>query len=216
MPRILIGYSMRSGSTLLQHILGQHSRIYSYSDLSSVPKLAQLKAGRQFDDHVCIKPMDVVYLRRRPTLEPDFDKRIWLARDPRDSYLSARSSGYAYLLWPPGRKVHGIDVGLLRRWKRIYRRYFEHTDQWHLVKYESLVCDPDRVIGELFDYLELPTESLLPFEPFQMRKGGDYKLAQTRTVSPQSVGRHQERLTAEQQDLFREYCGDEMAALDYL
>ena len=215
MARILIGYSMRSGSTLLQHILDQHSEIRSYSDLSSVPQLARMKLGHSVESHVCVKPMDVVYLRRRPTLEAQFDKRIWLARDPRDSYLSARSSGYAYLLWPPGRRIHGIDVGLLRRWKRIYRRYFDHADQWHLVKYESLVRDPDRVIGDLLDYLELPPESLLPFEPFQMRKGGDYKLTQTTTVNPQSAGRHRQRLTAAQQELFREYCGDEMGKLGY-
>lgn len=33
--KTLIGYSMRSGSTLLQHILAQHSRLRSFSDPSS-------------------------------------------------------------------------------------------------------------------------------------------------------------------------------------
>lgn len=35
--RILIGYSMRSGSTLLQHILDGHTKLRSLSDLSSFP-----------------------------------------------------------------------------------------------------------------------------------------------------------------------------------
>ncbi|MFW6244159.1 MAG: hypothetical protein ACOC15_03385, partial [Desulfovibrionales bacterium] len=33
--RVIIGYSMRSGSTLLSHILGGHSQIRAYSDISS-------------------------------------------------------------------------------------------------------------------------------------------------------------------------------------
>jgi hypothetical protein len=47
-----------------------------------------------------------------------FDRYVWLVRDPRDSYLSAVESGYAYLFWPRGKKEMGIDVGLLKRWKK--------------------------------------------------------------------------------------------------
>ena len=217
MAHILIGYSMRSGSTLLQHVLDQHSQVRAFSDLSSFPALLRLRAGRSYDAHVCIKPMDVFYLGRRPRLEPHFDKRIWLARDPRDSYLSTRSSGYAYLLWPPGRRVHGIDVGLLRRWKRIYRQYFQQPERWHLITYESLVRDPDRALAELLDYLDLNAEQLLPFKtPFRKLNGGDYKLSQTRTVNPESAGRHREELTSDQQAVFRAYLGPEMERLGYL
>lgn len=136
--RILIGYSMRSGSTLLSHILNQHSLIDAHSDLSAFGALLRLTSGKVQTRHLCVKPMDIFYLSELPALLGRFDRFIWLTRDPRDSYFSTVESGYAYLLWPPGRRRAGIDTGLLRRWERITRRYFERSALWQLVRYEDL------------------------------------------------------------------------------
>jgi hypothetical protein len=116
--RILIDYSMRSGSTLLQHILDQHSAVRSYSDISSSPALASAWLGLRLKGHHLIKPLDLLYLMPKTRLFDHFDRYVWLVRDPRDSYLSAVESGYAYLFWPRGKKEMGIDVGLLKRWKK--------------------------------------------------------------------------------------------------
>ena len=94
--KILIGYSQRSGSTLLQHILGQHSQIHSYSDGTSLIVLPALMAGcepKQFS--ICVKPMDFFFLLHRREFYQKFDKFVWIARDPRDAYLSAFEVGYA-------------------------------------------------------------------------------------------------------------------------
>ena len=101
--RILIGYSMRSGSTLLQHILDQHSAVRSYSDISSFPALASAWLGLPSKGHCLLKPMDLFYLLPGNKFFASFDRNVWLVRDPRDSYLSAVESGYAYLFWPLGK-----------------------------------------------------------------------------------------------------------------
>ncbi|MBN2044134.1 MAG: sulfotransferase [Anaerolineales bacterium] len=215
--KILIGYHQRSGSTLLQHILNAHSRVRSYSDANSLLILPALLAGYTPDENICIKPMDLFFLWRPRLIYRRFDKFIWLARDPRDSYLSALEIGFAYYnnFWLPGKKLHGIDIGLLYRWKLIYRQYFKRQTRWHLVRYEDLVTDPDPVLHDLFEYLELPYEKVFPFEKFNLIAGGDPKLTKTRTIHTKSVQRYKEKLSDLQIRVFRKFLGKEMKALGY-
>lgn len=214
--KILIGYSMRSGSTLLQHILNGHSMLRSYSDLSSFWMLVRSLTGFKPAGHVCIKPMDLLYLQSSINFYRHFDRFIWLARDPRDSYLSAIESGYAYLFWPPGRKCEGIDAGLLKRWRCIYRHYFEHPERWYLVKYEDLVTSPDKTLKKLLDHLHLPYEKLYPFEPFDRLHGGDFKIANHTNLTSESARRHQRELNSRQNTLFSRLLREEMKMLGYL
>ena len=216
--KILIGYHQRSGSTLLQHILNAHSRVRSYSDASSFLVLPSLLAGYEPVENVVVKPMDIFFLWRPRLFYRRFDKFIWLARDPRDSYLSSLEAGFAYgaSLYLPGKKLHGIDVGLLKRWKRVYQQFFSGRSRWHLVRYEDLVSDPDSVLEQLFEYLELPYEKVYPFEKFNLVHGGDPKLAETKTIHKKSVQRYKQKLNALQLRVFKKFLGKEMEALGYL
>ncbi len=213
--RILIGYSMRSGSTLLQHILGQHSAVRSYSDLNSLPALASAWLGLRPRGYRLIKPLDLFYLLPGSRLLTSFDRHVWLVRDPRDSYLSAVESGYAYLFWPPGKKEKGIDIGLLKRWKKIAARYLQNRHTWHLIRYEDLVTDPNSTLKALLDYIQLPREQLLPFSRFNLLKGGDYKLRKTNTVTTKSLHRFTRQLTPEQLDVFEYHLESELKAFGY-
>lgn len=214
--KIIIGYSMRSGSTLLQHILNQHSELCAYSDVSSFAVLAKLVLGFNHGrGNICVKPMDIFFLKPQKRIYRYFDKHIWLARDPRDSYLSSVESGYAYLFWPRGSKDSDIDTGLLKRWKMVYRSYFMAPERWYLLRYEDLVCEPENTLKHLFDYLGLPCESLLPFRRFKMINGGDYKIRRTTTVKPTSAARYTQRLSARQLAVFDRYLGLEMQCLGY-
>lgn len=210
---------MRSGSTLLQHILGGHSQIRSYSDLSSTLVLPRLFMGWRPRQPLVVKPMDLLFLQQRYNFYRHFDRFLWLARDPRDSYLSSVESGYAYLFWPRGAKrgemVEGIDTGLLKRWQRIYRHYFEHQSQWQLVRYEDLVEQPEKTVGDILQYLELPYEKLFPFDNFSLLQGGDYKLARSNTVNKQSARRFIKKLSAAQLQVFDDFLGEEMEWLGY-
>ena len=213
--RILIGYSMRSGSTLLQHILDGHSAIDAYGDLSSIPAFWRCWVDRVSQRNVCIKPMDVLYLQQRVNFYAHFDKFIWLSRDPRDSYLSTIESGYAYLMWRKGEQREGIDLGLLRRWQRIYRHYLERPERWHLVRYEDLVSDPVPTVKGILDHLELSYEKLFPFPRFKRRHGGDYKITEHKNVTAKSKARYLREMSPAQLDVFDAMLGTEMAALGY-
>ena len=214
--RILIGYSMRSGSTLLQHMLGQHSMLTSYSDLTSYPILLRLKAGCPVNHDFCLKPMDLFYLWQSSFLYDHCNKFVWIARDPRDSYLSSLESGYAYLFWAPGSKEKGIDTGLLQRWKRIYRHYFHHHQMWHLIRYEDLVSQPQASLDRLFDYLDLPFEDVARFGKFNFLQGGDYKICRSSKLHRRSVHRYERELTPDQLQVFRRYLSTEMEELGYV
>lgn len=213
--RILIGYSMRSGSTLLEHILDGHSQLRSYGDLSSILALTKRLGPHRHRGHVCVKPMDLLYLQRTFNFYRHFDKFIWLARDPRDSYLSTVESGYAYLFWPPGRRRCGIDTGLIRRWRRIYHHYFTYPDRWHLLRYEDLVERPEATLQCALEYLELPQETLIPFPRFSRRHGGDYKLTRHFSISGRSAQRFRQELSPEQLELFDTLLGQEISTLGY-
>jgi hypothetical protein len=206
---------MRSGSTLLQHILDQHSTVRSYSDLSAYGLLARILAGVKIKYNFCMKPMDLFYLTNKLSLYPYFNKFLWIARDPRDSYLSSIESGYAYLFWSRGRKVNGIDIGLLQRWKRVYSHYFNDQSIWHLVKYEELVTQPDAVLERVLGYLGLDLEHLLPFKKFNLVSGGDHKIRGTSTVNSHSVNRHKKELSINQIEVFNRYLAAELRALGY-
>jgi len=213
--KVLVGYAMRSGSTLLAHVLGGHSRVRAYGDLSSVAAVPRLT--RRCEDTLVVKPPDLVFLSPRVCPERWFDRGVWLTRDPRDSYLSTVESGYAYLFRRRGAMCHGIDTGLLERWARIHRRYLDNPDAWHLVRYEDLTREPEATLRRLLDYLELPAETLLPFQ-WRRRdwlQGGDYKIARTRNISARGVGRHRAELDGPQRRVFAEQIGAEMDAMGY-
>jgi hypothetical protein len=215
---ILVGYSMRSGSTLLQHLLDQHSQIHAYSDFNSLFVLPSALLGKRSSYHRVIKPLDLFYLYSRSPFYKRFDKFIWIARDPRDAYLSAEEAGplYKYFLWLPGKRRFGIDTGLLRRWKRTYRHYLRNQERWFLIKYEDLVTQPRIVLKKLFRFLEVPFEKVFPFQPFSLfPAGGDYKLGKTSSVHTKSVGRFHTGLNAKQKRLFRNLLGREIKQLGY-
>ncbi len=214
--RVLIGYSMRSGSTLLAHILDQHSALTAYSDVSSLYVLGRMALCLPLRNNVCVKPLDIVYLLRRANLTRHFNRFVWITRDPRDSYLSAIKSGYAYLFWRPGRIVNDIDVGLLWRWRQVHRHLLSGRRRWHVVRYEDLVTDPEPTIGRLLGYLDLPLERLLPFPRFSVLNGGDYKVQRTRDVRANSVRRYRKVLTPAQLRVFERHLGGPMRTLGYL
>lgn len=215
---ILIGYAMRSGSTLLQHILNEHSHLQAYSDLNSLFVLPPALAGLHSRQKQVIKPLDLFYVYTRSPFYERFDKFIWIARDPRDSYLSAEEAGpiYQYLFWKPGERQHGIDLGLLERWRRTYHHFFDDERRWHLIRYEDLVNRPRKTLKRLFTYLEVPFEKVYPFRRFRLfSAGGDYKLRKTRDIHSKSVGRHRDDLSDVQQSLFRKLLGTQIRKLGY-
>jgi hypothetical protein len=206
---------MRSGSTLLQHVLGQHSELRSFSDLNSFPILAKVLVGARIPYNFCLKPMDLFYLIDKLDLYSHFNKFIWIARDPRDSYLSTIKSGYAYLFYKRGRREDHIDTGLLKRWKRVYRQYFENQPVWHLIKYEELVTQPQPLLEQVLAYLGLDCEPLLPFKRFRFISGGDYKIRHTSNVNSNSIQKYKKELSVSQMEVFKRYLAAEMEALGY-
>lgn len=201
---------------MLQHILNQHSKIQSFSDVNSLLALPAVLSGIRPKVHWCVKPIDTFFLFRPYLFYRRFDKFIWLARDPRDAYLSAQEAGYKYFVWSSLRKRNGIDVGFLQRWKRIYRQYFRRPRRWHLIRYEDLVRRPAQVMHGLFSYLGVPFERVYPFEDFNWwAAGGDDKLLQTTTIHSKSMGRYKQQMSRPQLRIFKRLLGREMTALGY-
>ena len=214
--KILIGYFQRSGSTLLQHILNKHSLIRSYSDFSSFLVLPLIIAGVKPYSRICIKPLDIFFMIRKEGFYNKFDKFVWLARDPRDSYLSAFEIKFAYNFWLPGKKLRGIDLGLLRRWQLIYHQYFKYPERWYLLRYEELVTKPKEVLSGLFQYLQVPYEDIYPFEKHNLLSGGDPKLRKTKTIHKKSIFRYKKQMPKKQQRVFIWFLNKEMKKLGYL
>lgn len=215
MQKILIGYSMRSGSTLLQHILDQHPDIKSYGDVSSLATLAQLPFRTNFDTHICVKPVDLFYKNGIIPFSNTFTKFVWISRDPRDSYLSTVESKYHRMVSTKNR-VEDLDIGIIQRWGKIYEAYFENQDKWYLIRYEDLVSNPDKELPRLFEYLGIPYQQLLPFNQFSMLHGGDYKISGTTMPSKASVKRWESQLTVAQNKIFCAIVGKQMEALGYV
>ena len=205
---------MRSGSTLLQHILHQHPTIKSFSDLNSLLVLPPLICGAPIDN-ICVKPMDLFFLGRSIFFRNRFDRFVWITRDPRDSYVSSLEYKWASALWPKGRNVNGVATGLVNRWKRVYRHYFKEPNRWHLVRYEDLATHPEETTEQLLDYLGLPGHNVLEFDQFKGLGGGDMKLRKEKSVHRKSVFRFRQVLSIEQQQVFADMIAPEMKMLGY-
>jgi hypothetical protein len=176
-----------------------------------------LLSGYNSDKNICVKPSDNYFLLLKDKRFYDkYDKFIWIARDPRDSYLSSFEIKFAYFLWLPGRKLHGVDVGILKRWKMIYSQFFQNRKRWHLIRYEDLVTQPEKELKRLFKYLELPYEPVYPFKnKFNILAGGDPKLQKTSTIHKKSVARYRLQMPKLQQKVFKLFLGREMKDLGY-
>jgi hypothetical protein len=173
-------------------------------------------SGYDPNGNICIKPLDVFFMINSEGFYEKFDKFIWLARDPRDSYLSAFDVKFAYNFWFPGKKIRGIDVGLLKRWRLIYNQYFNNPKRWHLIRYEDLVSDPKQVLSKLFSYLGVPYEDVYPFPRHNLLSGGDPKLRKTKSIHRKSVHRYLEQMSRAQQRVFCRFLRKEMRQLGYL
>jgi hypothetical protein len=80
-----------------------------------------------------------------------------------------------------------MQVSLALKWQK------QHPYACHRLRYEDLVRDPERILGELFAFLSVePDMTVLTraFARYDPRSGpGDYKLAFTHAVSTASIGR---------------------------
>jgi hypothetical protein len=165
--------------------------------------------------NICIKPLDIFFMIENNKFYDKFDKFIWLARDPRDSYLSAFEVKFAYNFWLPGKRLRGIDIGLLRRWRLIYQQYFRNPSRWHLVRYEDLVSNPTQVVRNIFRYLGVPYQEVFSFRKHNLLSGGDPKLRKTKKIHRKSVSRYREQMSLNQQRVFQWFLKPEMLKLGY-
>lgn len=125
-------------------------------------------------------------------------------RDPRDTVLSIR-------------RVFDTSVeGAAHVWRHAYESYRPFADRVHVVRYESLVADPEaqvralcRVLGEPFDPAVLEFHRHVPDE---FRRPGGEKLAAP--IDPGSVGQFR---TMPERDIrtVESVCGEAMDALGY-
>lgn len=72
---VLIGCSMRSGSTLRAHVLGGHSAVQAYGDLPSMAALPRPGFPDQGRTLV-VKPPDLVFLSPRLDVRYRFDRKV--------------------------------------------------------------------------------------------------------------------------------------------
>lgn len=76
-------------------------------------------------------------------------KIIMVYRDPRDVYTFAKKADVA---WIPHK-----TVDMFIKWYRIVTKYFDAKEQnlYHVVQFENLVCDYDRIVAGIENYIGL-------------------------------------------------------------
>ncbi|SMF78719.1 tetratricopeptide repeat-containing sulfotransferase family protein [Allosphingosinicella indica] len=190
-PPVFICGMFRSGSTLVEQILGRHSRVTPggeldiisaliwerlrpYPDAVASPSedalltirdayLAQARARHPGADLLTDKrPDNFLHIGLIKTLFPDA-KIVHTVRDPRDTLLSL------YFLHLDASQSYAQDLEDAAHWHRAYARLIAH---WrglygadiHDVDYDALVADPRAELAPLLDFLGLEwEEGLLDF-----------------------------------------------------
>ena len=180
-PAAFICGLFRSGSTLVEQILGGHSRVQAGGELDLIPALVAAIDGYPeavaTADAATIERWRDLYLAGRPAHDglltdkrPDnflhigliktlfpAAKIIHTRRDPRDNLVSLYflhldpSMAYALDL-ADAAHWHGQYARLMRHWKSLYPNDIFDVD------YDTLVLDPKPVIAGLLDFLGLEWE----------------------------------------------------------
>ncbi len=177
-PIFVVGMP-RSGTTLLAELLSRHARVCNRGELAALARLAQdsaivgtpdpavmqraaanyVREARQDDASglrwfIDKQPLNFRYLDLSLAMFPDA-KIIHCDRNARDNALSLWTQcfledvqGYSYD-FDDIALVMSDCARLMEHWKRLY------ADSIKTIHYEELVAAPDRVIGELAEWIGL-------------------------------------------------------------
>ncbi len=180
-PAVFICGLFRSGSTLVEQILGGHSRVHAGGELDLVPALVATIDGypesvatadaatiqRWRETYLAgLPPHDGVLTDKRPdnflhiglikTLFPTA-KIVHTRRDPRDNLLSL------YFLHLDPSMAYALDLADAAHWCGQYVRLMDHWQALYPndifdLDYDALVREPQPVIAGLLDFLDLEWE----------------------------------------------------------
>ena len=140
---------------------------------------------------------------------------IQMVRDPRDRYASVR-------------KRFGKDTPRLgastARWLRAIRQgranARRYPDNYRIVRYESLACEPEQTLRDICAFIGEPYDPLM----LTMRGAADYhdsggnssfEKLEPGVISTRSIGRFATVLTSSEIAFIQMLCGGEMTGLGY-
>ncbi len=142
-------------------------------------------------------------------------KMIHMIRDPRDRYEASITR------FPQGKlKVGGAtarwrySVGLA---KRNQQRY---PDRYKIVRYETLVCQPERTMREVCAFLDeefMPAMLMMEGAPGYRDKSGNRSNGETEQIpiSTAYIGRFRQVMSKREIAFMQAYAGRDMLAYDY-
>jgi sulfotransferase family protein len=147
-------------------------------------------------------------------------REIFLVRDFRDTWLSARAFNRRRNVDSFGRNQFSDDLSWLRGIARSFRQIRlaceSGASRAFLIKYEDLVTAPELAISRLFAWLGLDAS----FETVQMiiasNDNADHEQADHRTsTTNDGVGRWREEMSPEERAIALEECGDDLRYFGY-
>ncbi len=209
-PVFIVGMP-RSGTTLLAELLGRFPRVRNRGELPWIGELAQLPQFRNAPDASALQQAAALY--RAQTRQDDsadarwfIDKQpmnfryvdlllamfpnariLWCRRSPRDTALSLWMQsfredllGYAYDFGDIDEVMRGCDR-LMGKWCG------EHPHSIRAIHYEALVANPDRILKETSQWLDLPSTQPAPAQASSISSSSLWQARQP--VYSSSVGR---------------------------
>lgn len=154
-------------------------------------------AGKDFKIWGDTTPLNSYYLSQIYDTFPRA-RYCFLVRDGRDVIASYKTGGKAVLgdLAEPVRAAH--------HWMHAVEQYdwLRKRTEVKLIRYESLVAEPERVLTEVCEYLKVPFEAQMLnfYEQIPDRKMYDLPVHQNlkKPVFESSIGKYEEALTADE------------------
>lgn len=137
---------------------------------------------------------------------------VMLVRDPRDvvcSYAGFRTQRYGD---DPSKASLFTPEFQTKRWVEVYSGLLDRLEDYHLVKYETLIADPETTVRGVLDHLGLePVPEV--FEDIAMP---DFHAAQrTASETTGTIGRWRTELGTEDVAMVQSRCGELMKRFGY-
>jgi hypothetical protein len=221
----LIASYPRSGNEFLRAMLRNRYGVVSTPPPSAGPALQTLPGTTLFQPYYR-DPTAVVGIEGRKTHEPprpgDARPAVYLVRDGRDSIVSYahRALVFVHHCSPAEittERLRATIRDLILQRESAYKTWSENVELWfarpntQVVRFETLVADPARVVDQIVDRLGLR----LPAVSDAVPTFGDLNSARPLHFRSGKGGEWRELFTPELHDLFWKHNGETMARFGY-
>ncbi len=220
----LIAGCPRAGTNLLTYILSTHPDIFvgkteidfsSFRFKKELKKVFGKKLKKNFEKTIKDLANQKKILLRRPTAIDYYEtllkkfpnlEIILIFRDGRDNALSLKNA--KHFKWP-------FDFAV-KKWKEWVKIKERAPQRVHILKYETLIQNPEKEINSIFKFMglkELKEKEIIEF--YKNKTENYHSEIKGKPITNEKIFRWKKEMTDQEKEIFKKLAGKELIKIGY-